>query len=83
MARRFATSLHHAVTLVRVWATTELTLWHNRFHVLFALITTMMFVGTTVSYGFSVLALATTLAVDGSLAFRISLWNHDRLPLHH
>jgi hypothetical protein len=83
MVRRFATSFRRAITLARVWATTELTLWHNPFHVLLALMVTMMFVGTTVSYGFSVLSLATTLAVDASLVFRISMWNHDRLPLHH
>jgi hypothetical protein len=82
MARRFVASLHHARTLARVWATTELTLWHNRFHVLLALMVTMFFVGTTVSYGFAVPTLVAMLAVDASLAFRISLWNHDRLPLH-
>jgi hypothetical protein len=83
MARRFAATLHHTLTLVRVWATTELTLWWNRFHVVFALLITMMFIGLCLSHQFSVFPLVTVLAVDGALVFRISLWNHDRLPLHH
>jgi hypothetical protein len=83
MARRFAATLHHTLTLVRVWATTELTLWWNRFHVVFALMITMMFIGLCLSHQFNWPSVCVMLAADGSLAFRISVWNHDRLPLHH
>ena len=82
MLRRAVASIHHAVTLARVWGTTELTLWPNRFHLLFAAMVTMMFAGNTISQGFSWPSLFLMLAVDGALAFRISVWNHDRLPLH-
>jgi hypothetical protein len=78
---RAAASIRHALTLARVWGTTELTLWPNRFHVVFAVMVTMMFAGNTLSQGFSWPSLFVMLAVDGALAFRISLWNHDRLPL--
>jgi hypothetical protein len=82
MLRRAVASIHHAATLVRVWGTTELTLWPNRFHVLFAAMVTMMFAGNTISQGFSWPSLFVMFAVDGALAFRISMWNHDRIPLH-
>jgi hypothetical protein len=79
---RAAASFRHAVTLARVWGTTELTLWPNRFHVVFAAMVTMMFAGNTLSQGFSVPSFVVMAAVDGALVFRISLWNHDRLSLH-
>ena len=81
MLRRAVASIRQAATLVRVWGTTELTLWPNLFHVVFAAMVTMMFAGNTLSQGFSWPSLFLMLAVDGALAFRISLWNHDRLSL--
>ena len=81
MPRRAVESIHHAATLARVWGTTELTLWPNRFHLVFAAMVTMIFAGNTISQGFSWPSLAVMLAVDGALAVRISMWNHDRLPL--
>jgi hypothetical protein len=81
MARRAILTIRRAVTLARVWGTTELTSWPNRFHVVFAVMVTMLFAGNTISQGFSLPSLVVMLAVDGTLAFRISLWNHDRIPL--
>jgi hypothetical protein len=83
MVHRVSAAVRHAIVLVRAWGTTELTLWPNRFHVVFATMVTMVFAGNTISEGFSWPSLFVMLAVDGALAFRISMWNHDRLPLHH